>query len=84
MIENSNEKAMASFPDLLQKNDALAKNLKYFLAKSVDPSKMPFLMSFKPGVALVDALSLELETPGNYFLHLRAVSQRAGALKVNT
>ena len=81
MVENSIEKAMTSFPNLLQKNDALAKNLKYFLAKTVDPAKIPFLMSFKPGVALVDALSLELETPGNYLLHLRAVSQRA---KVNT
>lgn len=83
-MQSNSEKPMTNFPVLLQKSDALAQKLKYFLAKTVSPDKMPFLMSFKPGVALVDALSLELETPGNYLMHFRAVSKRAGAFKVTT
>ena len=67
---------MTSFPSLKSKADATTDNLNYYLAVSRPPGEMPLFMQITPGKSTVDAFGTDLETPGNYWLHFRAVSKR--------
>ena len=70
------EPALKAFPQLNSKSDAAKKGLSYYLATEWQPNAMPLLIQIKPGIAMVNALKTELETPGKYYLHFRAISLR--------
>ena len=67
---------MTKFLSLKSKADAMADNLTYYLMAKPKPGEMPLFMQIKPGISRIDALETDLETPGKYFLHFRAVSKR--------
>ena len=70
------ETPMKTFLSLKSKADAVKDGLNYYLMASRKPGEMPLFMQITPGIAWIDALGDNLETPGKYFLHFRAVSKR--------
>jgi len=70
------ETPMKTFLSLKSKADAVEDGLNYYLMASRKPGEMPLFMQITPGIAWIDALGDNLETPGKYFLHFRAVSKR--------
>ena len=75
-IRTGAETPLTTFSPLKSKTDAMADNLNYYLLAKQNPGEMPLFMQMKPGISRIDALGTDLETPGKYFLHFRAVSKR--------
>eukprot|EP00794_Sanderia_malayensis_P007980 gene7980-8837_t len=81
-ITPSTSTSMTSFPDLKTKTEAEQSGLMYYLATERRTNQMPSLMRFQPGIPHVDAFNADLDTPGNYYLHFRAVSQRSQSARL--